>query len=221
MKLTVTKKRVRSVEHGIPYSIDEWSRGDFANFYERRENTKYNHGTEEYKKKCIELENIIIELTKKHSEIVRSREEELTKKFNLMLSDEIVKAVRAKEIELVGRFSKLIQKKDNLKDFKDLMENEIANRVNEQLDSIKHDLENRYNVTIQNQRNQVTKMSLGLGNKPKKTGTVFVSRFQSECYYCKGQIYEGAPICQAEFSNGRRKYVHQDCCDWYPNEEPC
>lgn len=213
----MTKNRVRSLGHAIPYSIDEWTRVDFAHFYERAEDKKYNYSLEDYKKKCYELETILTDFTEKHVEIVRFREEELTYKFDLMLTEEISKAVCLKEKELVGKFSKLVehQKTENLKGFKDLMENEIAIRVNVRIENIKHDLENKYMSTIHNQRNQITKMSLRSSReKPKKTGNVFPSRFKSECYYCNGHIREGEPICQAKFSNGIEKYVHQDCCEW-------
>jgi len=95
------KKRVRSYDF-IPYEINDWSSVDFALYYQREEDKKYNLSVEHYKKKCEELEKVINMYRDNLEEMVNKRIASIETKT---LEAEVAKAVAAKEKELIERYS--------------------------------------------------------------------------------------------------------------------
>ncbi len=185
MKLTLTRKRVRSLDY-IPYAINDWSSIDFALFHEREEDKKYNLSLEEYKKKCEELEKVINFYRNNLEDILSKRIAAIEKEIETkILEEEVAKAVAAKEDELIKRFrqqSKVIEQK--------------------------------YVNAIKSQQVQIDNLIRRLNKDiPKRTGNPFASRYKNECYYCHGVINENDLICKAKFTNGIEKYVHEDCCE--------
>jgi len=202
----------------IPYEINDWNSTDFAIYYQREEDKKYELSLEEYKKKCQELERRMI-----------LKDEAMNREFEKRLKKEISKALIEKEDELLRKFNELIETND-LENLNELMQKEINRRVEqakqqlqqlaeqqvEQKLEIKYkDLLRMYKKKIENQQIQIDTLNRKtILKKPKKMGDVFVSKYNSQCSFCKAPINAGDSICNAKFDIGLERFVHQDCCEW-------